>query len=339
MDKNSSSAVNEIDDVNISDITIGKRIRSTRSENELSSLMESIKNEGLLQPIIIDQNNKLIGGYRRLQCCKKLGYAAIKAQKIKTKNEAHRKVLELSENMVREDFTFSDKMRFADDIEPEIKKKAEQRIKKKEKTDLSEFGIHTEKGKTIDIMAEILDMGSGKTYDRARKVWAEKEKYGELISELDAGTKTINSAHRIIKKNAENTVIRNTEIEEPSATLDKPAKTIIETPKETTVEEQDVTTQSVNIEDSEQTAQTETPIQPSDNTKETAEPTEIIEGDSKPKSVFVFVDELEAAIKEKSFKAINNDDLELLQFRLENVLKEITKFYNNPFRKSKKDAE
>ena len=336
MDKNSSSAINEVVDVNISDITIGKRIRSTRSENELSSLMESIKNEGLLQPIIIDQNNKLIGGYRRLQCCEKLGYVTIKAQKIKTKNETHRKVLELSENMVREDFSFSDKMRFADDIEPEIKKRAEQRIKKKEKTDLSKFGIHTDKGKTIDIMAEILDMGSGKTYDRARKVWAEKEKYGELINELDAGTKTINSAYRIIKKNTENTAIRNSEIEESSVTLKEPVKTIVETPKETTVEEQVVTTQSVNIEESEQAAQTETPISHLTTQKKTAEPTEIIEGDSKPKSVFVFVDKLEAAIKEKSFKAINDDDLELLQIRLENVLKEITDFYNNPFRKSKK---
>ena len=45
-----STQGNEIVTVNINDIVIGERIRKDFSEEELSSLNESIKNDGLLQP-------------------------------------------------------------------------------------------------------------------------------------------------------------------------------------------------------------------------------------------------------------------------------------------------
>ena len=65
----------------ISDIKIGKRFR--KDMGDLTSLKNSIKELGLLQPIVIDENNNLIAGFRRLQACKELGKIDIDVKIIK----------------------------------------------------------------------------------------------------------------------------------------------------------------------------------------------------------------------------------------------------------------
>lgn len=187
---------NEIVAVNIDDIVIGERIRKDFSGAELSSLKESIKTDGLLQPIVINQDNKLIAGHRRYICCKELGYETIQARRIETKGELHEALIELRENIEREDFSFSEKMKASEIIEPIISKKAEERMKDKEASDLSEFGIDLGKGKTRDIMGKILNLGAGKTYDQAKKVWEAKDE--NLLAKLDENKIKINRAYTLV---------------------------------------------------------------------------------------------------------------------------------------------
>ena len=56
--------------VRIDDIKVRKRIR--KSVGDLSSLMESMRKYGLLQPIVIDSENTLLAGYRRLEAARQL---------------------------------------------------------------------------------------------------------------------------------------------------------------------------------------------------------------------------------------------------------------------------
>jgi len=55
----------------ISEIKIGKRFR--KDLGDIDALAQSIKEIGLLQPIIITKNNNLIAGLRRIEAYKKLG--------------------------------------------------------------------------------------------------------------------------------------------------------------------------------------------------------------------------------------------------------------------------
>jgi ParB family transcriptional regulator, chromosome partitioning protein len=59
----------------IADIVIGTRHR--RDMGDLSALAASIEDIGLLNPITVDENGRLLAGARRLAACKLLGWTEI----------------------------------------------------------------------------------------------------------------------------------------------------------------------------------------------------------------------------------------------------------------------
>lgn len=197
----------EIVDIPMEEIKVKDRVRSASTET-IQELKASIESHGLINPVTINQNNELIAGERRYHACQELGHETIKANRRETVDEDHELILEIQENVERKDLTFSEKMEAADRLEPVIKAKSEERIKTKEETDLSEYGIDVKKGRTSDMMAEILNMGSGKTYDRARIIWNAKKSENEqdkqtenidkVINDLDKGSIAISSAEKII---------------------------------------------------------------------------------------------------------------------------------------------
>jgi ParB family chromosome partitioning protein len=69
-------------DIPIDKIRIMQNIRTSKDEAELIGLMQSIKQNGLLEPIgVYEDDNEFILGYgsRRLEACKKLGWKTIPA--------------------------------------------------------------------------------------------------------------------------------------------------------------------------------------------------------------------------------------------------------------------
>lgn len=70
-----------VKDVNITSIKEGENIRQIYKEDDLSSLMQTIKDNGLLQPIglveLEKDKYKILWGNRRLSAFKKLGYKSI----------------------------------------------------------------------------------------------------------------------------------------------------------------------------------------------------------------------------------------------------------------------
>ena len=90
----------------INQITLGERHR--KDMGDLATLADSIKTEGLLQPIGVTPQDDLVFGYRRLVACRDiLGWTAIDARVV---NVTSIGAGEYAENEMRKDFTVSERV-------------------------------------------------------------------------------------------------------------------------------------------------------------------------------------------------------------------------------------
>ena len=72
----------ELTELNPNDITVRTRIRE--DSGDMDSLESSIRKLGLLCPLIVDRDNVLISGDRRLQVCRKLGIQTVPVIRLDT---------------------------------------------------------------------------------------------------------------------------------------------------------------------------------------------------------------------------------------------------------------
>ena len=90
----------------VADIIVGDRYRL--DYNDLDELAESISTKGLMHPPVIDDQNNLIAGGRRLAAIKKLGWLETPVTRFGTLSKADRTMLELEENLQRSDATWQE---------------------------------------------------------------------------------------------------------------------------------------------------------------------------------------------------------------------------------------
>jgi len=124
-----------INKVAISDIKIPTRKRGL-SEDKVKELAESIKELGLLQPIIISEDKVLISGLHRIEACKLLGWSEIPCI-VKSYNQLDKELAEIDENLVRAELSVLERAealkRRKEIYEvkyPETKKYSSERMKK-----------------------------------------------------------------------------------------------------------------------------------------------------------------------------------------------------------------
>jgi len=96
--------------VRLSDIVITERIR--KIPGDLTGLKESIKNVGLLNPIIIDLDNHLIAGLRRLEAVKQLGWEYIEVRILDVRSKRQKILIESEENSHRLDLSLEEVLRY-----------------------------------------------------------------------------------------------------------------------------------------------------------------------------------------------------------------------------------
>ena len=89
--------------IRVEDIRVRNRIR--RDAGHLADLKDSMNRLGLLQPILIDPQNNLVAGFRRLQSARELGWDTIEARIIDVEDKRERLIIEAEENTTRRDFT------------------------------------------------------------------------------------------------------------------------------------------------------------------------------------------------------------------------------------------
>lgn len=164
------------------EVKIGKRHR--KEMGDLDALAKSIETVGLLQPIGVTQERRLVFGERRLRAVRKiLKQDTIDARVIKIESIADG---EYAENEIREDFRPSERVAIARTIQAEMGERRGRPSKKAE-------NFPEIKGKeTRDVAAERGGFGNATTYRQATKVVDEGAP--GLIDAMDAGTVSVSDA-------------------------------------------------------------------------------------------------------------------------------------------------
>lgn len=181
---NSEANMNEVLEVRTNLIKIGDRFR--KDMGDLDSLAASINDLGLLQPIGIDSNYRLIFGERRLRAFEILGLERIAARFI----DVAKLAAEHAENEVRKDFTAAERVAIGAAIEAELGNRRGQRTDLKAEgqgdlleTELPENFPEVSGKETRQIAAEKAGFGNETTYRQAKTVVAQA--IPELVEAMD----------------------------------------------------------------------------------------------------------------------------------------------------------
>lgn len=90
----------------IEQIRIDEATRIRQDVGDLTTLEQSITQVGLINPILVDENNTLVAGFRRLSACKNLGWQEIEVHVAELEGDELKMLeAEVAENLFRKDFT------------------------------------------------------------------------------------------------------------------------------------------------------------------------------------------------------------------------------------------
>jgi len=163
--------------MNIDAIVVGKRHR--KDLGDITSLAESIKERGLLQPIGVSLDGRLLFGERRLAACRLAGLAEVPVRIITDLFSAAALLrVERDENTCRKDMTPEELVSLGRALEAEERPKAKARQERLGRTHGDPFSSRDEKGTppkrdrsgwTSEVVGGALNM-SGPTYLRAKAV-------------------------------------------------------------------------------------------------------------------------------------------------------------------------
>lgn len=172
--------------------------------DEDSPFLESIRENGVLTPIIVDQNDQIISGHRRVEAAKQVGLEIVPVDVREFESDLIRLKLLIHSNRQRSK-TVSQKLREAEELERVERQRAKER--QGTRTDTSRSSEQEDRGLTRDKVAEEVGFGSGTTYHRAKTVWDARESDNptvakvaeEQLEELDAEEQSISAAYAEIK--------------------------------------------------------------------------------------------------------------------------------------------
>lgn len=125
--------------IDIDKIVVGDRIR--KDFGDIQELADDIKENGLINPPVVNKEYVLLAGERRLRACKSLGWPQIEVRMMDTRDAEHELNIEISENDVRKGFTKSERVDY-------IKRLLRiEQAKAKERQDL---GLKSDEGSRAD---------------------------------------------------------------------------------------------------------------------------------------------------------------------------------------------
>ena len=200
-------------ELKIADITVGSRHR--KDMGSLTSLADSIRQEGLLQAIGVTEELQLVFGERRLRATRDI----LKKTTILARIVDVSSILagEYAENEIRKDFTPSERVAIAKAIERKVGNRQGQRTDKELRGKIPEVapGIRTR-----ETAAEKAGFGNDKTYRQAAKVV--ENGTPKLIQAMDDGRVSISAA----------SILADADPDEQEAVLELDEKAILQAAKE-----------------------------------------------------------------------------------------------------------
>jgi hypothetical protein len=179
----------------ISDIVVGTRHR--KDMGDVDGLAASMKELGLLHPIVVRPDGVLVAGERRLRAAKLLGWTEIPVNIIDLEAVTRG---EFAENAVRKDFTLSEAVAIKRALEPLEKIAAKER--QGTRTDKHPGKLPTSsKGRAADKAAKATGMAR-RTLEKAEAIVdaaeGEPEKFGKLLDDMDR-TGRVSGVYRRLK--------------------------------------------------------------------------------------------------------------------------------------------
>lgn len=188
----------------IEKIKIGDRIR--KDFGDIKELAEDIKENGLINPPVINKEYVLLAGERRVKACKSLGWKQIEVRMMDTRDAEHELNIEISENEVRKGFSKADRANYMKRLW-----KIEQ-AKAKERQDL---GVKLpEGGRAKDKTAETFGM-SRRTMEKEIAIADNKNMFSlEEFADWDEGKLSTNKAFQMLKLRLEEAEQKLIEAEE-----------------------------------------------------------------------------------------------------------------------------
>lgn len=92
--------------VDIERIKVDEATRIRKDIGDLTKLEESIGQVGLINPVLIDENDALVAGFRRLSACKNMGWKEIEVNVVELEGDELKMLeAEAAENLFRKEFT------------------------------------------------------------------------------------------------------------------------------------------------------------------------------------------------------------------------------------------
>jgi ParB/RepB/Spo0J family partition protein len=173
-----------------------------------AGLIESIKNNGIMEPLVIKEDGTIMSGHRRWRAAKAIGLVEVPCRVVGYSDELEEQEALIEFNRQREK-TFIQKMKEAEKLKEIESEKARRRQielagnRPNTSSDLSATLREGGKGKTSEKLADAIGM-KPRTFEKAAKVWEAAKQGNEvaekLIEKLDKGEKTINAAYMELKR-------------------------------------------------------------------------------------------------------------------------------------------
>ena len=185
--------------VPVGSIKVANRIR--KEFGDITSLANDIKENGLLNPVTLTPDGKLLAGERRLRAVQELGWQTVDARVVENPDDLQALKIEITENENRKEFTFSEKMAYAKLLHDmyDARAKANSAANLKVGND-SPSGRILPVGRTSDRIAEETGIGSRDTLQKAEYI--ADHATPEMIAALDAEQLSINAAYKQLKEQA-----------------------------------------------------------------------------------------------------------------------------------------
>lgn len=175
---------------------------------DLDALADSIRRIGLLNPITVTSDFRLVAGERRLEACKRLGWAEVPVRVVDSLADARTLLIaERDENVCREPFKPSEIASIGRALEDVFKPAARERVE----AGTADPRVPGPEGRVRDQVGDVLGV-SGRTYERIRDVADDaadeslppvvRESAEQALAALDAGApvRPTVDAHREVKR-------------------------------------------------------------------------------------------------------------------------------------------
>ena len=169
--------------------------RIRKDFGDIQELANDIKQNGLINPPVVNKDYVLLAGERRLKACKLLGWTQLEVRMMDTRDAEHELNIEISENDVRKDFSKAERVDYMKRLLRIEQAKAKERV-----SEAGQGGVKSSTlGRAKDKTADSFEM-SRQTMEREMAIVDNKELLTPAdFADWDEGKLSTNKAFQKIK--------------------------------------------------------------------------------------------------------------------------------------------